>query len=175
MPSARGPEWAAAADITKITGGGLDILVHNAARMEIANMYKGLDDYANDDELDAEFVQSVSEPRSASPLGRRLTAAQFKVNVLGVTHSLNALLPLLRNGSTKKIAVIGSERGRLPGLGAPRPASRAWRRTGTTKAATNMVATKYGALLQSEGFVVAALSPGLVDVSATGEPHQPRI
>ncbi|KAI0920144.1 hypothetical protein AcV5_009959 [Taiwanofungus camphoratus] len=125
--------------------------------MEIANMYKGLDDYANDDELDAEFVQS------------------FKVNVLGVTHSLNALLPLLRNGSTKKIAVIGSERGRLPGLGAPRPASRAWRRTGTTKAATNMVATKYGALLQDEGFVVVALSPGLVDVSATGEPHQPRI
>ena len=36
-----------------------------------------------------------------------------------------------------------------------------------TKCAENMVMTKYAATLEPEGFVVAAISPGNVDVSAT--------
>ena len=31
---------AAAAQISRITGGGLDVLIHNAARMESENLYK---------------------------------------------------------------------------------------------------------------------------------------
>ena len=38
---------------------------------------------------------------------------------------------------------------------------------GVTKCAENMVMTKYAALLEEEGFTVAAISPGNVDVSAT--------
>ena len=85
--------------------------------------------------------------------------------MLGVVHSINAFLPLLRNGTTKKIVVIGSEAG-VPEM--------VWKMRlgiasayGITKAAENMVATKYAALLEEEGFVVAAVSPGLVDVSST--------
>ena len=80
-------------------------------------------------------------------------------------HSVNAFLPLLRKGTTKKIIVISSEGG-VPEM--------VWKirlghaaAYGITKAAENMVATKYAALLEEEGFVVAAVSPGLVDVSST--------
>lgn len=38
---------------------------------------------------------------------------------------------------------------------------------GVTKCAENMVMTKYAASLEEEGFVVAAISPGNVDVSET--------
>ncbi|KAI0729760.1 hypothetical protein C8Q72DRAFT_884089 [Fomitopsis betulina] len=91
--------------------------------------------------------------------------ASFNVNVLGVVHSVNAFLPLLRKGMTKRIIVVSGEAG-VPEL--------VWKMRlghaaayGITKAAENMLATKYAALLEEEGFVVAAVSPGLVDVSQT--------
>lgn len=43
-----------------------------------------------------------------------------------------------------------------------------------TKAATNVAATKWAVRLKGEGFVVVALSPGLVDTTGTmGEPGIP--
>lgn len=101
-------------------------------------------------------------------MNRELTTAftiQFKVNVLGFVHSVNAFLPLLRKGSTKKIVLIGTEGGErefvrvahLHGMSA----------YGTTKAAAHMVVAKYAVLLERDGFIVASVAPGLVDVSAT--------
>ncbi|KZT71094.1 NAD(P)-binding protein [Daedalea quercina L-15889] len=138
---------AAATDVAKVTGGSLDVLIHNAARMEMANGLRGPTDFEDDDTLDAEFLDS------------------FKVNVLGAIHAVNAFLPLLRKGTTKKIAVIGTEGGtsefvwkmRLSGLAA----------YGTTKAAEHLVVLKYAALLEPEGFTVMTICPGFVDTSGT--------
>ncbi|TFY62364.1 hypothetical protein EVJ58_g3909 [Rhodofomes roseus] len=138
---------AAAASVAKATGGSLDVLIHNAARTELTHAFRGLTDYEDDDTLDTEFIQS------------------FKVNVLGAIHAVNAFLPLLRKGSAKKIAIIGSEGGtseyawgiRIPGMAA----------YATTKAAEHLVATKYAVLLEPEGFTVVTISPGLVDTRAT--------
>ncbi|PCH37037.1 NAD(P)-binding protein [Wolfiporia cocos MD-104 SS10] len=128
-------------------GSGVDVLIHNAARMDSKDLYRGFHDYESDDALDADFMES------------------FKVNVLGVIHTVNAFLPLLRAGTARKIIVVstgGGERDivwrtRLGDMGA----------YGVSKAGTNMVATKYAVQLEQEGFTVVATSPGLVDVSAT--------
>ncbi|CCL98832.1 uncharacterized protein FIBRA_00837 [Fibroporia radiculosa] len=137
----------AAAEIAKMSGGALDVLIHNAARMEYANLFKAFDDYETDDQLDAEFIES------------------FKVNALGVVHSVNAFLPLLRENTTKKIVIIGSGAGERSLMWNVRMHTMV--AYGTSKAATNMVATKYAAQLESEGFTVVSLSPGIVDVSGT--------
>ncbi|EED84594.1 predicted protein [Postia placenta Mad-698-R] len=143
---------AAAEEMAKATGGSLDVLINNAARMEPTNLYNGFFDYEDGDALDTEFLESMS-------------AFAFKVNVLGFVHSVNAFLPLLRKGSTKKIVLIGTEGGErefvrvahLHGMSA----------YGTTKAAAHMVVAKYAVLLERDGFIVASVAPGLVDVSAT--------
>ncbi|KAH9922389.1 NAD-P-binding protein [Fomitopsis serialis] len=137
----------AATELGRLSGGGLDILIYNAARLEFDNLLRGPGDYDNDEELDEEFIQS------------------FKVNVLGPIHIVNNFLPLLRKGSAKKIIILGSEGGErsfvqhvhISGLGA----------YGVTKAAEHMVATKYAVALENEGFTVVSVSPGFVDVSGT--------
>lgn len=87
------------------------------------------------------------------------------MNVLGVIHSVNAFLPLLRKGTEKKIVVMGSEGGDCDMVWKSRLSNVA--AYGVTKAAENMVATKYAAELESEGFIVVSISPGMVDVSGT--------
>ncbi|KAH9837557.1 uncharacterized protein C8Q71DRAFT_753147 [Rhodofomes roseus] len=139
----------AAEKIAQATGGALDVLIHNAAKMDYANgnLYRSLTEYESMDALDAEFIEA------------------FKVNTLGAIHSVDAFLPLLRKGSTKKIVIISTDGGERDVV---------WK-TGTTilaaycvtKSAENMVMTKYAAELVDEGFIVAAISPGVVDVSGT--------
>ena len=84
---------------------------------------------------------------------------------MGVIHSTNSFLPLLRKGNTKKIVTISSTAGtdgfvldlnldRMPALGA-------------SKAAVNMIIAKFSITLKKEGIVVIALCPGLVDTSQT--------
>ncbi|PIL30305.1 hypothetical protein GSI_07488 [Ganoderma sinense ZZ0214-1] len=123
----------------------LDYLIHNAASTNVSTVYKGFDDYANMDELDAEFI-----------------SAAYKINSLGPIHAITAFLPLLRASDTKKIVVIGS--------GAADPKSTQVRRLvaySMTKAAALIAATKFAVKLQDEGFVVVTICPGMVDCSAT--------
>ncbi|KAI0714477.1 hypothetical protein C8Q72DRAFT_195121 [Fomitopsis betulina] len=139
----------AAEQVAHATGGSLDVLIHNAAKMDYAggNIYRTLTEYPNMDALDAEFIEA------------------FKVNTLGAIHSVDAFLPLLRKGSAKKIIIISSGGGERDVVWKARVAELA--SYGVTKSAENMVMTKYAALLEPEGFVVVAISPGNVDVSAT--------
>ena len=93
------------------------------------------------------------------------------MNVLGVIRSVNAFLPLLRKGAQKKIVIIGSEGGDCDMVWKARLSKVA--AYGVTKAAENMVAIKYAAELEGEGFSVASISPGMVDVSGTAtEPSE---
>ncbi len=91
--------------------------------------------------------------------------SQFKVNGLGVIHSIAAFLPLLRAGPTKKIVVIST-------AGADPKTVRASGFAGgpgyaVSKAAGLLATIKWALKLQDEGFVVVAVNPGLVDSSGT--------
>ncbi|KAI0696857.1 NAD-P-binding protein [Cerioporus squamosus] len=137
----------AAKQVADVTGGKLDYLIHNAARMDAEGTQKGFDDYANMDELDADFI------------------ASFQVNALGVVHSISTFLPLLRAGPIKKIVVISTAGAdpktvRMSGLANMGAYA-------CSKAAGLLATTKYALKLQDEGFVVVAVNPGLVDNSGT--------
>ncbi|KAH9837555.1 uncharacterized protein C8Q71DRAFT_548783 [Rhodofomes roseus] len=140
---------AAAEQVAQATGGALDVLIHNAAKMDYANgnQFRSLTEYDSMDALDAEFIEA------------------FKVNTLGAIHSIDAFLPLLRKGSTKKIIIISTGGGERNIVWQARLNMTA--AYGVTKCAENMVMTKYAAELVDEGFVVAAISPGVVDVTGT--------
>ncbi|KAH9886948.1 NAD-P-binding protein [Cubamyces lactineus] len=137
----------AAQDISALSGGALDVLIHCAARTDKTRIFRGFNDYKDLDELDADFIDA------------------FKVNALGVIHGISTLLPLLRRGAEKKIVVLNTE-GASPTLtlrsGAADVAAYC-----TTKAATAMITAKYAAALGREGFVVVSMAPGLVNTSAT--------
>ncbi|KAI0776591.1 NAD-P-binding protein [Trametes elegans] len=137
----------AAKEIVAVTGGALDVLIHNAARMNSTHIFRGFDDYKDLDELDADFIDA------------------FKVNTLGVVHSVSAFLPLLRQGVKKEIVVI-STAGASPALTVQHNSTGVVAYS-TTKAAAVMVAAKYAVSLKPEGFTVISVHPGVVDTSET--------
>ncbi|KAI0642222.1 hypothetical protein C8Q79DRAFT_1027974 [Trametes meyenii] len=144
----------AAREVSSISGGKLDYLIHNAAKMEGGKILRGFDDYSSMDELDEDFADA------------------FKVNALGTVHSITSFLPLLRAGTTKKIVVIASGAG-LPqmvyGSGIGNMVQ-----YGTTKAAQVLVTTKWALQLKDESFVVVSLNPGHVSTAETNTaPRKP--
>ncbi|KAI0077084.1 NAD(P)-binding protein [Panus rudis PR-1116 ss-1] len=138
---------AAAQQVEKITGGTLDVLINNAALIPEDRVHYHLDDYANGQEelLEQDFITA------------------FKINTIGVAHTINAFLPLLKNTSKTKTAkvitlssgvadtdfTVKSEYGQATAYS-------------VSKAATNMVVAKYAAEYKHENFVFLAISPGYV-------------
>ncbi|KAM5539607.1 hypothetical protein V8D89_006716 [Ganoderma adspersum] len=137
----------AAKQISEITGGKLDYLIHNAANLDTNTVFKGFHDFANMEELDNAFISA------------------YKVNSLGPVHSITAFLPLLRASNTRKIVVIGSGGGDIKtilALGIANTCAYAM-----SKAAAAIAATKFALQLKDESFVTVTLDPGIVDISAT--------
>ncbi|KAI0747070.1 NAD-P-binding protein [Daedaleopsis nitida] len=136
--------------------GKLDCLIHNAARMDRESIWKGFDSFDNMEELDADLIHA------------------FKINSLGVIHSITAFLPLLRasTASLKKIVVVstgGADHKYVLHVGIGDTIA-----YGMTKAAAVIATTKWAIKLKDEGFVVVSLSPGFVDVTDTfGESGDP--
>ena len=98
---------------------------------------------------------------------------QYKVNVLGAIHTINAFIPLLRASSTKKIVTLSTGGADPAFVRAVEIANMS--AYGMTKAALVMATTKFAVKLKDEGFIVCSLSPGLVDVSGTiGESGESR-
>ncbi|KAI0077083.1 NAD(P)-binding protein [Panus rudis PR-1116 ss-1] len=138
---------AAAQEVGKVTGGTLDVLINNAGLIPEERVHYKLDDYANGEEqlLEEDFI------------------AAFKVNAIGVVHTTNAFLPLLKNTaktSTAKVITLST------GLADTEyvvltewPVANAY---SVSKAATNMVVAKYAAEYKNDNFVFLALSPGYV-------------
>ncbi|RPD72780.1 NAD(P)-binding protein [Lentinus tigrinus ALCF2SS1-7] len=139
----------AAKQVAKVTGGTLDVLIHNAARTDPATIYLGFDQFPSMDALDADFIEA------------------YKINALGVIHSIAAFLPLLRASTapTKKVVVISTPGADLNFIRAAGVGDMA--AYGITKAAGLMAATKYAVKLKDEGFVVVSLAPGVVDTGET--------
>ncbi|KAJ7646928.1 hypothetical protein FB45DRAFT_860327 [Roridomyces roridus] len=139
---------AATQQVSALTGGKLDYLINNAAMLRVGG--PGLTDFS----------------RSSSPedLEKELMD-HFRVNTVGTVHCTNAFLPLLRQGSAKKVVVLSTGGADLDlVLKANMSKSAAY---AISKAAVNMVVAKYAAEFKQEGFVFLTLSPGYVDTSAT--------
>ncbi|KAJ7508503.1 hypothetical protein B0H11DRAFT_1965373 [Mycena galericulata] len=139
----------AADEVSKATGGKLDYLINNAAVSKSAKFT--LDQFPSAEAVEEELL------------------SKFKINVVGVVHTINAFLPLLRKGEVKKVIALSSGMGDLDltlasEVSALGPYS-------ISKAALNMVVAKYAAQLKGEGFTVLAISPGLVNTS-TAPPTQ---
>jgi len=139
--------------VTSITGGSLDYLINNAAYIERVTEANGLDDFSDNldpEILDAELLKS------------------FRVNVMGVINTINTFLPLIKKGKAKKVVLISTGMAdhdlvNNGGIwnGAPYSIS---------KAAVNMVVSKYNARLASQGILFFALSPGVVATYGDDEP-----
>ncbi|KAJ7837386.1 hypothetical protein B0H14DRAFT_3141452 [Mycena olivaceomarginata] len=85
-------------------------------------------------------------------------------NAISVVHSTNAFLPLLKNGSAKKVLTVGSALGDSELTLKAQVTGRVGYSIG--KAALNMVVAKYAAQYKAEGFVFLSINPGSVDTSA---------
>ena len=93
------------------------------------------------------------------------TLSQFKVNALGVIHSIHAFLPLLRGSHTKRIVVIASEGSQADFVFKSGLANMA--AYGMSKAASLIAVTKWAVKLAPEGFTVVNVAPGMVNTKET--------
>jgi len=135
---------AAAAEVSKVTGGKLDVLINNAALVSDERQSYLLDGYDGEEELLEKDLRT-----------------NFEVNVIGVVHTINAFLPLVRAGTLKQVITVSSGVGDLDFTDATEfpylaPYS-------ISKAAVNMVVAKYAVQYKKEGLVFLAISPGLVN------------
>ena len=131
---------AAVAQVSSITKGTLDYLIHNAALVSTRSGFSTVLDQPVE-ELAADLNES------------------FQANVVGTAYVLDSFLPLIRKGKAKKVAVISSGMADLDlvneiGVAIATPYS-------VSKAAANLLVAKYNAALgQSEGILFFSLSPG---------------
>ncbi|EPQ60223.1 NAD P-binding protein [Gloeophyllum trabeum ATCC 11539] len=138
---------AAAAEVAKVTGGSLDVLVNNAALLPEGRTQRSLGGYGPDEQ---------------ETLAEDLREA-FNVNVVGVVHSINAFLPLLKKGSLKKVITLSTGTADVDfTLKVNFPITAPY---SISKAALNMVVAKYAVEYKNEGIAFLAISPGLVNTS----------
>ncbi|KAI8995220.1 short-chain dehydrogenases/reductase [Trametes punicea] len=137
---------AAAAKVAKGTGGWLDCLINNAAKV-YNNSGPGLTltTYTDEKVLEEDLMD------------------MFRINVIGVIHTINAFLPLLRAGTAKKVIALSSgiadnDLTLKAGIVIQAP-------YGISKAGLNVVIAKYAAELRPEGFTFLSLSPELVNTA----------
>ncbi|KAI9058917.1 short-chain dehydrogenases/reductase [Trametes sanguinea] len=136
---------AAAAEVEKVTGGSLDYLINNAAQVFNERSWLTLTTYPEDQLLEADLIEA------------------FRTNVVGVVHTTNAFLPLLRAGAAKKVVSIST--GVADGDLIVKARFVIQGPYCISKAALNAAVAKYAAELRDEGFTFLALSPGLVDTA----------
>ncbi|KIX09502.1 uncharacterized protein Z518_00582 [Rhinocladiella mackenziei CBS 650.93] len=143
---------AARDQVAQITGGSLDHLINNAAYIDGTTADAGLDDFEDTPEtLETALLNS------------------FQVNVVGVVHTINAFLPLIKKSTIKKVVLISS------GMADPDVVNGGVWKSGPytiSKAAANMVVFKYNAKYKDDGILFFALSPGIV--STWGDKGEPK-
>ncbi|KAJ7837387.1 hypothetical protein B0H14DRAFT_2362438 [Mycena olivaceomarginata] len=145
-------------EVSKATDNKLDYLINNAGSPIVGPASPRVK------------ITYISTQFSPSPEAvEKDLVENFKSNAVSVVHSTNAFLPLLKNGSTKRVLTLGSGLGDLDLTLKWGTTSRAG--YSIAKAALNLVVAKYAAQYKAEGFVFLCISPGVVDTStdATSE------
>ncbi|EXJ56769.1 hypothetical protein A1O7_07113 [Cladophialophora yegresii CBS 114405] len=146
----------AAAEVAKVTGGSLDVLILNAgsAGPETSTLPPSAF-HGREDALENEIHENI------------------KNNLLSNIYLVNCFLGLVRNGVEKKIVFVSSQCGdveftRVTGLATLLGYS-------VSKAGMNVITTKFGAELAQEGIKTLSMSPGWVNTDAakavTGDPE----
>ncbi|KDQ50397.1 hypothetical protein JAAARDRAFT_42024 [Jaapia argillacea MUCL 33604] len=142
-----------AEEVAQVTGGSLDVLINNAAYMRSPRGFMTLDEYTDPELLTADMNE------------------MFNINVIGVVHTINAFLPLLKRGTTKKVVTLTS------GLGVPAITLQSemdiFGPYSASKAAINVIVAKYAVKFKPEGLLFVALSPGLVNTAPAGQQAPP--
>ncbi|KAI0653102.1 NAD(P)-binding protein [Cubamyces menziesii] len=134
---------AAAAEVAKVTGGSLDYLINNAAQVFNERFKLTISAYSDEKVLEDDLIDA------------------FRINVVGVVHTTNAFLPLLRQGTAKKVITLSTpisipEVTLVTDFAANAPYC-------VSKAALNQVVTKYAVAHRDEGFTFLNISPGVVN------------
>ncbi|KAI0695678.1 short-chain dehydrogenases/reductase [Cerioporus squamosus] len=136
---------AAAAEVSKVTGGSLDYLINNGAYTAVEHANLNITQFPDEKTLEHDLI------------------AAFRTNVVGVAHTINAFLPLLRKGSAKKVITLST------GLAATdvilASSFNVNPQYPISKAAVNMLVAEYAVSLKDEGFTFLALSPGVVNTA----------
>ncbi|CAI7588123.1 unnamed protein product [Penicillium glandicola] len=143
----------AASAAAAITGGKLDVLIHNSNAVDMASMSASPTQIP----FDAEAVRGIFDP-------------SLSTAIYGGLWATNAFLPLIEKGIQKKIVHISSAMADLDFIN----------KTGVSygvayavaKAGMNVQVAKYAAELAPRGIKVLALSPGWVDTWEGEKPPQ---
>jgi len=138
---------SAAAEVAKITGGSLDVFINNAALIPSERKEYTLTSYINKDDL---LIKDLN--------------TYYRTNVVGAIVVTNAFLPLIEKGTQKKVINISSAAGDSEfaekfGYATAVP-------YGISKAALNLINTKYAVEFRGKGYTFLAIAPGLVDTRA---------
>jgi len=143
----------AAAEVAKVTGGTLDVLINNASL--VAEPGYPVAEYPDTPDrdviLEKDFIES------------------FRVNAVGTIHATNAFLPLVlksaqaNSGSSPRIISLGSGIAALDfiaatGLDIAAPYT-------ISKAAQAAVVAKYAATYYKENIIFLTISPGMVNTA----------
>ncbi|KAL5498343.1 hypothetical protein ACEPAH_2485 [Sanghuangporus vaninii] len=132
----------AATAVSEMTGGELDVLINNGALLHQERNWMTIDEFPDEETLEEDFLTF------------------FKTNAIGAMHVINAFIPLLRAGKTKKVLAVTSS------LGSPSFAlltnHSACPAYSISKAALDMVVAKFATKLKDDGFTFLAVSPGLI-------------
>ncbi|KAK7063729.1 hypothetical protein R3P38DRAFT_2756588 [Favolaschia claudopus] len=137
---------AAAAEVAKATNNKLDYLINNTG----SNTMPGLTIDRLISPTPEAFEKDLQE--------------NLKNNAISVVHSTNAFLPLLKNGSTKKVLTLSSTVGHMGfTLQSDLTASVTY---AMAKTAMNIVA-KFATIYRADGFIFLSICPGMVDTSPT--------
>ncbi|KAF7552728.1 hypothetical protein G7Z17_g4117 [Cylindrodendrum hubeiense] len=139
---------ASVEEVSKITGGGLDYLIANAAFVSNYSAWGTLTTLGEDPKrLGEDLLQS------------------FNVNVVANIHLFNLYTPLILKGQVKKVISISTGMTEIEfisrfGITSSSPYS-------ISKAGMNVAVAKYSAEYSKAGVLFLSISPGLVDTSTT--------
>lgn len=92
-----------------------------------------------------------------------LLISQFDVNVIGTIQTINAFLPLLRAGRTKKVIVISGPGDAGTVLSTEDSLYPSY---AISKAGVNMAVAKFAVEFKREGFVFVGIDPGAVKIAS---------
>ncbi|GJJ12966.1 hypothetical protein Clacol_007213 [Clathrus columnatus] len=138
-----------AEEVSKGNNGKLDVLINNAAYIDRDSASVPLTEFhGKENLLEKVLLETVKSFFIYFEMG-------------AVIHTINAFLPLLQAGEAKKVITLSTgladpDFSQQTGYYLSAPYS-------ISKAATNMVITKYSVQFKKDGFIFVAISPGLVD------------
>ncbi|KAK4688507.1 hypothetical protein P7C73_g1616, partial [Tremellales sp. Uapishka_1] len=143
---------AAAKETAQLTGGKLDFLINNAYSSNAYDDFHDLTKYDSPEALNKDFNN------------------HWSVSVLGIVHTINNFLPLLRQGTKKTIINLNTGLADAQfSVDADYERSASY---GATKAAAEFISVKYSIILKPENFIVVSISPGVVATQTEAPPSE---